>query len=231
MTSRTRNFAILGVVAILLVLAALVIVPGSPLSKDTKLGLDLEGGIELVYEGRPTPQVPEVTPQAVDDAIETMRKRVDALGVSEPEIQRSGAEQISVGLPDVTNAERAREQVGTTAQLQFYDWEPNLLTDTEVYSGGDGLYDATLAASKEKGKAEQSDVVPGSGDTPRRPTARTTPRRTATTCSVPTRRRSAPTSSRFARRPMSPPRPATSCLPSTTPSRVSRTSTTRTPSA
>ena len=120
-----------------------MIVPGSPLSKDTKLGLDLEGGIELVYEGRPTPQVPEVTPQAVDDAIETMRKRVDALGVSEPEIQRSGPEQISVGLPDVQNAERARQQVGTTAQLQFYDWEPNILTDREVYAGGDALYDAT----------------------------------------------------------------------------------------
>jgi SecD/SecF fusion protein len=166
MTSRGRNFAILGVVAVLLVLAAMVIVPGTPLSKDTKLGLDLEGGIELVYEGRPTPQVPEVTPQAVDDAIETMRKRVDALGVSEPEIQRSGQEQISVGLPDVQNAERARQQVGTTAQLQFYDWEPNVLTDTEVYSGGDGLYDATLAASKQEGKAEQTDVVPDSGDTP-----------------------------------------------------------------
>ena len=165
MTSRTRNFAILGLLAVLLVLAAMVIVPGTPLSKDTKLGLDLEGGIELVYEGRPTPQVPEVTPQAVDDAIETMRKRVDALGVSEPEIQRAGQEQISVGLPDVQNVERARQQVGTTAQLQFYDWEPNVLTDTEVYSGGDGLYDATLAASKEQGKAEQTDIVPGSGDT------------------------------------------------------------------
>ena len=166
MTSRGRNLAILGVVAVLLVLAALVIVPGTPLSKDTKLGLDLEGGIELVYEGRPTPQVPEVTPQAVDDAIETMRKRVDALGVSEPEIQRSGQEQISVGLPDVENPERARQQVGTTAKLQFYDWEPNVLTDTEVYSGGDGLYDATLAASRQEGKAERTDVVPGSGRSP-----------------------------------------------------------------
>jgi SecD/SecF fusion protein len=166
MTSRTRNLSILGAVALLLVLALLVIVPGTPLSKDTTLGLDLEGGIELVYEGRPTPQVPEVTPQALDDAIETMRKRVDSLGVSEPEIQRAGPEQISVGLPDVQNAERARQQVGTTAQLQFYDWEPNILTDNEVYSGGDGLYDATLAASKEEGKAERTDVEPGSGDTP-----------------------------------------------------------------
>jgi SecD/SecF fusion protein len=164
MTSRTRNLTILGIVAGLLVLALLVIVPGSPLSKDTKLGLDLEGGIELVYEGQPTPQVPQVTPQAVDDAIETMRKRVDSLGVSEPEIQRAGRNQISVGLPDVQNAERAKEQVGTTARLQFYDWEPNVLTDHEVYAGIHALYDATEAASTQKGKAEKTDIPPDHPD-------------------------------------------------------------------
>ena len=166
MTSRTRNLSILGIVAVLLVLALLVILPGTPLSKDTKLGLDLEGGIELVYEGVATPQVPEVTPQAVDDAIETMRKRVDSLGVSEPEIQRAGQTQISVGLPDVQNPERAKEQVGTTARLQFYDWEPNVLTDRPVYAGGRALFQATEAASKEKGKAEATDVPPGSDLTP-----------------------------------------------------------------
>jgi len=166
MSSRTRNLSILGVVAVLLVLALLVIVPGTPLSKDTKLGLDLEGGIELVYEGEPTPQVPEVTPQSVDDAIETMRKRVDSLGVSEPEIQRAGARQISVGLPDVQNAARAREQVGNTARLQFYDWEPNILTDREVYAGGHALFQAVEAASTQKGKAEQTDVPPGSDMSP-----------------------------------------------------------------
>src|SRR5687767_14641760 len=166
MTSRTRNLSILGVVAALLVLALLVILPGTPLSKDTKLGLDLEGGIELVYEGRPTPQVPEVTQQALDDAIETMRERVDSLGVSEPEIQRAGREQISVGLPGVQNADRAREQLGTTARLQFYDWEPNVLSDREVYAGGEALFQAAEAASTRKGKAEKIDVEPGSDDTP-----------------------------------------------------------------
>jgi SecD/SecF fusion protein len=56
-----------------------------------------------------------------------MRERVDALGVSEPEIQRSGENQISVGLPDVTNADEAQQQVGQVAQLFFYDWEPNVI--------------------------------------------------------------------------------------------------------
>ena len=169
MTSRTRNFAILGVVLVLLVLSLLVIVPGSPLSKDTKLGLDLEGGIELVYQGRPTPQVPEVTQQALDDATETIRKRTDALGVSEPEIQRSGKDQISIGLPDVQNAERAIEQVGTTAQLQFYDWEPNVLGDRgpdNPFAGTKALYDAVEFASTQKPKAEQTDVPPDSDLTP-----------------------------------------------------------------
>src|SRR3954466_5620815 len=173
---RQRNGLILLVVVALLALAALVIIPGSPLSKQTRLGLDLKGGVELVYQGRPTPQVPKVTPAAIDDAIKTIRKRTDALGVSEPEIQRSGSDQISIGLPAVKNADRAEQQVGTTAQLQFYDWEPNLIGPTGKYLLPDppndstlinanpailGLFPAVQAASKAQPKAEAADVPPG----------------------------------------------------------------------
>src|SRR5438093_238529 len=56
-----------------------------------------------------------------------MRKRVDQLGVAQPEIQRSGAAEILVALPDVSNAARAEKEVGRTAQLYFYDWEPNVI--------------------------------------------------------------------------------------------------------
>ena len=164
MTSRTRNLSILALVVVLLGAAIAVI-----LTKPTKLGLDLKGGIELVYQGRPTPQVPQVTQQALDDAVETIRKRTDALGVSEPEIQRSGRDQISIGLPDVQNADRAIQQVGTTAQLQFYDWEANVLGPRgpdNPYAGTKALYDATEFASTQEGKAEQSDVPEGSDETP-----------------------------------------------------------------
>ena len=92
-------------------LAVLLIIPGSPLEKKTRLGLDLKGGVELIYEGRPTPQVPEVTPQAIDDAIETIRKRTDALGVSEPEIQRAGAEP-DLDRPAGRQERRARRGAG-----------------------------------------------------------------------------------------------------------------------
>jgi len=165
MTNRTRNLSILGIVLLLLVAAGGVIA-----TKSTKLGLDLKGGIELVYQGQPTPQVPKVTPQALNDALETIRKRTDALGVSEPEIQRSGPDQISIGLPAVQNAERAIQQVGSTAQLQFYDWEPNVLgRGPDVpFAGSKALYDAAEFASKQKPKAEKTDVPPGSNLTPER---------------------------------------------------------------
>ena len=172
MTSRRRNLSILVLVAGLLVLAALMVIPGGPLEKKTRLGLDLKGGVELIYEGRPTPQVPEVTPQAIDDAIETIRKRTDALGVSEPEIQRAGENQISIGLPDVSNADRAEEQVGTTAQLQFYDWEPNVIGPNGEPGTGDpnpqgriqGLYAAAQRAANAKPEAEETDIPPGADE-------------------------------------------------------------------
>ena len=159
MTDRRRNLGILGLVVLLLAGAAYLIS-----TKPTVLGLDLRGGTELIYEGRPTPKVPQVTPQAMDDAIETIRKRADALGVGEPEIQRSGSNQISVSLPDVQNAERAKEQVGTTAQLQFYDWEPNVLGEGSSegrFTGRRALFEAVSLASKQKPEAEPTDIPPG----------------------------------------------------------------------
>ena len=122
MSDRRRNWLILGIVALLLVGAA-----GAIVAKKTRLGLDLKGGVELVYQGQPTPQQPKVTAEAVQRALDIIRKRVDAFGVSEPEIQRSGSDQIVVGLPGAKNAQRAIKQVGKVAQLYFYDWEPNVI--------------------------------------------------------------------------------------------------------
>jgi SecD/SecF fusion protein len=158
-TDRRRNLIILGLVGLLLVGALLLIIPGSPASKPTRLGLDLKGGVELVYQARPTPQVPKVTPAAIDDAISTIQKRTNALGVSEPEIQRAGENEISIGLPDVDNAARAEEQVGTTAQLQFYDWEPNVIGNP--YQPINDFAQAAKLAVLAKPKGEDIDIPPG----------------------------------------------------------------------
>jgi SecD/SecF fusion protein len=143
---RRRNLFVLLFVLGLIGLSALVIA-----SKPTRLGLDLKGGLELVYQGTPTGQVKEVSGEDIEKSIEIIRERIDRLGVSEPEVARLGTTEISVSLPDVTNAQRATEQVGTTAQLQFYDWEPNLI-GREATIGGIPGREPPEAATKEADK-------------------------------------------------------------------------------
>ena len=149
MGSRRRNlFVLLFVLG--LTLASLAVIQ----SKDTKLGLDLSGGTELIYQGRPTPQNPEIEGEDMDRSIEIIRERTDTLGVSEPEISRLGTDSVRVGLPDVQNAERAIAQVGDTAQLFFYDWEPNVVPNPNASEGAETetpfarIYDAVEFASK-----------------------------------------------------------------------------------
>jgi SecD/SecF fusion protein len=121
MQSRRRNAFVLALVAGLLLVSLYVIV-----TQKTSLGLDLKGGVQLTYEGKPTAKA-KLDTESLNRAIEIMRKRVDQLGVANPEIQRSGAKEITVSLPDVHNVKRAEEEVGKTAQLYFYDWEPNVI--------------------------------------------------------------------------------------------------------
>ena len=130
MTDRQRNGFVLLIVVGLLIGSLIVIagVPGAVKSKKTVLGLDLKGGVELVYQGLPSAQTPTVTSDALQRAVDIMRNRVDQLGVAEPEIQTSGDNQITVGLPNVSDTGRAEAEVGTTAQLAFYDWEANVIT-------------------------------------------------------------------------------------------------------
>jgi SecD/SecF fusion protein len=123
MTDRQRNGFIL-----LLVVGLLAGSVAAIFTQKTVLGLDLKGGVELVYQGSPTAQTKVVTQDALSRAVDIMRQRVDQLGVSEPEIQTSGGNQISVGLPDVKDVTRAEKIVGKTARLEFYDWEANALT-------------------------------------------------------------------------------------------------------
>jgi SecD/SecF fusion protein len=122
MSRKKLNLWLLIAVGVLLISAGWAIY-----SQPTNLGLDLKGGVQLVYEAQPTPQS-KVTPDSINRAIDIMRSRVDALGVSEPEIQASGNNQITVSLPAVSNAEKAQKLVGSQAQLVFYDWEQNVVT-------------------------------------------------------------------------------------------------------
>ena len=167
---------ILLLVVILIGLATVTII-----AKKTRLGLDLKGGVQLVYEGRPTAQA-KVDGESLNRAIDIMRKRVDQLGVASPEIQRSGEKEIVVQLPEVTNIEKAERQVGKTAQLQFYDWEPNVIgpdgqpaaSESTVTGGREaggslfGLpqYKAVLRAEKRPSELRKNDTTWEQGCTP-----------------------------------------------------------------
>jgi SecD/SecF fusion protein len=139
MSSRRRNLFVILLMLGFLAASGIVIAV-----KQTRLGLDLKGGVELVYQGEPTPQS-QVTPAAIDRAVDIIRKRVDQLGVAEPEIQRLGQTQIDVGLPGIKDLSRAKRQVGTTAQLYFYDWEQSVIGNPRTPITG--LYTAVKKAS------------------------------------------------------------------------------------
>lgn len=77
------------------------------------LGLDLQGGVSVVYEASG-----DFDDEALDQSVEIIRSRVDALGVAEPEISRQG-NTIVVDLPGVEEQQRALSLVGQTAELRF----------------------------------------------------------------------------------------------------------------
>ena len=120
MSSRRNNLIVLGLVAILLGVAAYLIFIRQPVTESTQLGLDLEGGVSVQLEGYQT-DGSEVTREEMEQAVSVIRQRVDSLGVTEPEIQLQGQEQVIVNIPGITDQQRTVEVIGRTAQLSFYE--------------------------------------------------------------------------------------------------------------
>mgnify|MGYP001161697603 CR=1 FL=1 len=84
-----------------------------------RLGLDLRGGTQLVFETKDSPKV-KADAAATDRAINVLRQRADALGVVDPTLVRSGERRIIVELPGVLDPRQAAEVIGRTAQLSFH---------------------------------------------------------------------------------------------------------------
>ena len=106
---RRRSTALIFIVLVAIVGVVLSIVTDS----SPELGLDLQGGASVVL------QPPDDTDsESIDQAIEIIRSRVDALGVAEPDIVRQG-DTVLVELPGVKDQQRALDIVGQTAELRF----------------------------------------------------------------------------------------------------------------
>ncbi|MEB2299969.1 protein translocase subunit SecDF [Lysinibacillus xylanilyticus] len=105
--------------------------------KDIKLGLDLQGGFEVLYEVKELHKGEEITPGVLTATATALGERVNAIGVSEPSIQVEDKNRIRVQLAGVEDQESARELLSTSANLTFRDVDDNLLLDgNDLKPGG-----------------------------------------------------------------------------------------------
>jgi SecD/SecF fusion protein len=124
-SDRRKHLVLLGFIAAALAGVALLAVPGSPAHRKTTLGLDLQGGLEVVLKAVP-PKGHKLVPDDVNRSITIMRNRIDKLGVSEPEIRKQGSDEIVIQLAGVKDPGTASKLIGKTAVLEFYDFEADL---------------------------------------------------------------------------------------------------------
>ena len=126
MSNRRSHLILVGLILAALVGVALLAIPSSPAHKKVTLGLDLQGGLEVVLKAVPPPGK-TCDSACMDRSVSIMRSRIDKLGVSEPEIRKQGSNQIVIQLAGVHDVNKAAQIIGTTAQLQFYDFEKDVV--------------------------------------------------------------------------------------------------------
>jgi preprotein translocase subunit SecD len=115
-----RNLIILLVMAALVAVSLYFIIPPGV---KTHLGLDLQGGLEIVYTAK-TADGGAPSSAQMDQTVSILDRRVNGLGVTESAIQKQGTDQLSVSLPGIKNTEQALNVIGKTAQLEFYYDDP-----------------------------------------------------------------------------------------------------------
>jgi SecD/SecF fusion protein len=134
MTNRRSHLILVGLILAALAGVAALGIPGSPVHKKVTLGLDLQGGLEVVLKAQPA-KGQTLDPSALDRSVSIMRQRVDKLGVSEPEIRKQGSNQIVIELAGVHDPAKAASIIGKTAQLELYDLETSVTGPSLTASG------------------------------------------------------------------------------------------------
>ena len=132
-SNRLLKFIMVSVASICFIIGA--IVSFSPLLDHINYGLDLQGGFEVLYEISPIDEDDTLDSDMVYNTYQALLRRIDILGVSEPEITIEGNDRIRVKLAGVTNKEEAREILSSTASLTFRDTSNHLLMTSEVLGG------------------------------------------------------------------------------------------------
>ena len=122
---------------VIVVLGASMSTTTKGILKDIKLGLDLQGGFEVLYQVEPLKEGPKITEQDVTDTANALLNRIDVLGVNEPVIEVEEGNRIRVQLAGVEDQASARELLSTEANLTFRDADDNLMLDgNDLKEGG-----------------------------------------------------------------------------------------------
>lgn len=122
--------------AILVVAAILMAMVVQPIIHNVKLGLDLKGGFEVLYQVEPLNAGQKIDSDTMSNAVAAINKRINVLGVSEPNISIENGNRIRVQLPGVKDEKRARRLLSTTANLSFRDYKNHMMLDGQDLQPG-----------------------------------------------------------------------------------------------
>jgi SecD/SecF fusion protein len=154
-SDRRKYLILMGAILAAVVGAVLLAVPGSPIHRKPVLGLDLQGGLEVVLKAVP-PKGVKVTSDGMTTAQAIIQSRIDKLGVSSPEVRKQGLNQIVVELAGVHDPAKAAALIGKTAQLMMFDFEADLTGPSANASGqpvaNPSLYDLLTQVQTQAGK-------------------------------------------------------------------------------
>jgi preprotein translocase subunit SecD len=115
----TKNLVTLSIVMALFAFAIIALVYPLWGREAMRLGLDLQGGIHMVYQADFSDIEPGEEGEAIDGAVAVIERRINILGVAEPMIQKQGTDRILVELPGISEADKAKKLIGQTALIEF----------------------------------------------------------------------------------------------------------------
>ncbi|MDA3130817.1 protein translocase subunit SecD [Aliibacillus thermotolerans] len=135
-----KKSRIISFFVIVIALGVLIAQTAMDTAKGINLGLDLQGGFEILYEVQPVDGEGEITEDSLQATVSALNQRVNVLGVSEPNISIEGENRIRVQLAGVEDQQTARELLSTEANLSFRDVEDNeLLSGADLEENGAGV--------------------------------------------------------------------------------------------
>lgn len=134
MVKKGRIIAFFLIVGLLSTLVATTVMG---ITKEIKLGLDLQGGFEVLYEVLPAHEGEVINEEVLKNTVTAINQRINVIGVSEPNVAIEGEDRIRVQLAGVEDQQTARELLSTEAQLSFRNVNDELMLDgSDLKEGG-----------------------------------------------------------------------------------------------